>query len=170
MKDITLQQFIETVRNSWTGLNTDTVVTIRQLLSRLCQSSHSGQWFDDLYSKKTDTVELYKDPQHKFMLLAHTEPKGFYRSPHDHGAGWVFYAVLDGEMEMSTYLHHTNEKGKSYLVSRGSYTMKKGDCHVFLPGDVHDTRCLSDNLILFRLTSCDIGMEKREGRMTVFTG
>jgi len=44
--------------------------------------------------------------------------------------------------------------------------MKPGDCRVFLPGDIHDTLCVSENFIQYRLTSSDFKEEIKSGRMT----
>jgi hypothetical protein len=37
--------------------------------------------------------------------------------------------------------------------------LRRGDVRVFLPGDIHDTRCTSGPLTLFRFTSRDFKRE-----------
>jgi len=37
---------------------------------------------------------------------------------------------------------------------------------VYLPGDIHDTRCVSDSVLMLRLTSCDLKQEEKLGYMT----
>ncbi|MEM9462286.1 MAG: hypothetical protein AAGF11_49490 [Myxococcota bacterium] len=52
------------------------------------------------------------------------------------------------------------------LPARESSDVHPGQARVFLPGDVHDTDCVSDRVVVLRLTSCDFGEELRSGRMT----
>ena len=169
MKDSALKNFIASIKNSWTGLNSETVITSRKLLESLAKTPSSEPWLADLHSKKQESVELYNDKTHGFILLAHVEKRGKYRVPHNHGAGWVFYAIQHGTMEMSTYSQVTDRKGKSHLVSRGASDINSGECNVYLPGDIHDTKCLSEYVLMFRLTSCDFKDEKRDGRLIQYT-
>lgn len=165
MKNNALDHFITTMKNNWTGLNSETTILGCRLLEQLAKTPSSQPWLAHLHREKADSIELYRDPQNGFILLAHTEERGKYRVPHNHGAGWVFYAVQHGAMEMSTYCEVTSQTGETHLVSRGSETMNEGECNVFLPGDIHDTQCLSEYVLMFRLTSCDIKAEKSAGRM-----
>lgn len=163
-----LENFIKEVTACWSGLNTQTTTEVRKLLMELAKTSTDEHWLKELHRKKSPASQLYQDSNHGFMLLAHTEKKGNYRSPHNHGAGWVFYAVHSGALEMHTYKQITTSKGVTHLVSRGSEIMKAGDCKLFLPGDIHDTKCLSENFMQFRLTSSDLKEEIKSGRMTQF--
>lgn len=169
MNTNSLDKFIVDVKNSWTGLNSQTVIKVRELLIELTKASPKEIWLKDIIAQRPPTKELYKDNNHGFILLAHAEDVNTYRIPHDHGAGWVFYAIYSGEMEMTTYRLVTSINGESSLVSRGKDTFKKNDCRVFLPGDVHDTLCKSKKVIQFRLTSCDFNNELKEGRMIRFS-
>jgi quercetin dioxygenase-like cupin family protein len=80
--------------------------------------------------------------------------------PHDHGRGWVIYAVQRGEMEMSTYRRVHDLRGNAHIVKRESFVLRPGDVRVFLPGDIHDTRCTAGPLTLFRFTSRDFKKEE----------
>nr|MBK7068597.1 hypothetical protein [Deltaproteobacteria bacterium] len=101
------------------------------------------------------------------MLLAHTEDAGLYRPPHDHGRGWVIYAVQQGEIEMGTYARVVGTGGEVQLVKRDSTLVRAGQVKVFLPGDIHDTRCITGPALLFRFTERDLKKEdKEEHRVT----
>ncbi|MEM9374584.1 MAG: hypothetical protein AAGA72_00080 [Pseudomonadota bacterium] len=165
MGQTSLDQFIGSVRQSWTGLNSNTVEATLRALQALSKSPNDEPWLSDIHREKPATRELYRDPDHGFILLVHSEHRDQYRKPHDHGEGWVFYAVQYGESQMTTYKPVTSQTGVTSLVSRGAVSMTKGDCQVFLPRDIHDTACISDYLIQFRLTSTDFSREKVEGRM-----
>jgi hypothetical protein len=97
-----------------------------------------------------------------FMLLAHTEQEGLYRPPHDHGRGWVIYAVQHGEIEMGTYARVEGPDGKIRLVKRDATLVRAGQTRMFWPGDIHDTQCVSGPALLFRFTERDLRREDRE--------
>lgn len=161
-----LQTFIADVAAAWGPLTTETVARCHRLLATLARAPATEPWLAELHRHLPEDTELYRDPAHGFVLLTHAEQEGRYRIPHDHGRGWVIYAVQHGEMEMSTYARITEPDGTLRLVQREVYRMGPGDCRVFLPGDIHDTRCISSSVLMLRLTSCDLKRENAEGRLT----
>lgn len=163
-----LSFFIEQARSHWSGLNTNTVVNIKKLMKGLANTPSTELWLQELHSAQRESVELYRDSEYGFILLAHVEKRGRYRRPHNHGAGWVFYAVQHGQMEMASYGQVTDSTGETCIVSRGTQTLRQGHCNAYLPGDIHDTRCISDYALMFRLTSCDFSDEKRQGRLVQY--
>ena len=99
--------------------------------------------------------------------MAHTEPEGLYRPPHDHGRAWVIYALQQGEIEMGTYARQQVTDGSVRLVKRGSTRVRPGQVQVYLPGDIHDTQCMSGPALLFRFTERNLNKEdKEEHRVT----
>jgi hypothetical protein len=164
MEHDSLSKFISEIRQIWGPLNTELVEKSRTLMEQLASSAANEGWLAGV-QRSDRSVELYRDPEHGFLLLAHTEQEGLYRAPHDHGNGWVIYAVQDGVMEMRTY---GNIDGG--LVRRETYRLSKRQARAYLPGDIHDTRCVSSSVLMLRLTSCDLKMEKQEGRMHQFEG
>jgi hypothetical protein len=100
------------------------------------------------------------------VLLAHSEPADLYRPPHDHGDGWVIYALQRGEMEIGTYGRVQDGQGRVRLVQRDVSTLRAGEARIYLPGDIHDTRCVSGPSLLFRFTDRDLRAEQQAGRMT----
>jgi hypothetical protein len=168
MKKSSLEKFISSVRQDWQGLNTRSVQKCHSLLTELAKTSINEPWLTKIHIERPASVELYSDPEHGFKLFAHTEPQGLYRAPHDHGAGWVLYAPQYGELKMTTYKQITTSNGQTNLVSREAEILTAGQCKVFLPRDIHDTRCVSDYLVQFRFTSCDFKLEKQQGRMIEF--
>ncbi len=161
-----LDRFVEEIQSVWTGLDSQTIHDTHRLLRHLINAATLDEpWLAQLHDERPATVELYRDPLHDFILLGHTEPPGHRWPPHDHGAGWVFYAVQHGESRMETYKSVTSSKGETRLVSRGSFTLGSGQSQVFLPGDVHSTECLSDYLVQLRLTGSDFKAERDQGRM-----
>ncbi|MBK8202824.1 MAG: hypothetical protein IPK68_11060 [Bdellovibrionales bacterium] len=165
MKSNSLENFIQEIKKAWGPLSTETVSKSQKLLTELAKTPENEEWISNLLSKPDVEEELYRDPENGFILLAYSEKKDLYRAPHDHGGCWVVYAVHTGEMEMKTYRSITNQKGKTSLVCRESYKVRPGESKAYLPEDIHDTKCASDSVLIFRLTSCDLKKENREGRM-----
>lgn len=165
MSSRSLEMFVSEVRKVWGPISSEVVATCQRLLEELVRVPITEEWLANLVGKPDLDIELYRDSELGFLLLAHAEAEGMYRVPHDHGSGWVIYAVQSGEMEMRTYKPIINQKGKMNLVCRESYRVQKGDCKVYLPQDIHDTKCISKAVLMLRLTSCDLKKENREGRM-----
>ena len=117
-----------------------------------------------LHRDAPEYKELYRDPTHGFVLLAHAEHTGLYRPPHDHGRGWVLYAIQRGEVDMGTWIRVQDSDGKVRLVKRDVTLVRPGQVKVFLPGDIHDTRCTAGPVTLFRFTERDLKKEDKEER------
>jgi hypothetical protein len=165
MNQRSLEVFIETVKKNWGPLSTETVTQCKEFLEDLARNPDTDIWLTDALNDSPSGKALYRDPENGFVLFAYTETLGQYRVPHDHGSGWVVYAVQSGEMEMGTYSRVVDQKGKLFLVKRETYRMNPGECKIFLPKDIHHTRCLSEKLTILRFISCDLKKEDREGRM-----
>ncbi len=145
MTGTSLDLFAGRVRDNWGALTSEFVADCSARLAELLQAPQTEGWLADLCHERPESRELYRDPVHGFVLLAHTEAEGRYRVPHDHGESWVIYGVLDGEMEMGI-------RDLPDLV-------RPGDVQVYLPGDIHDTRCVSGPAIQFRFTARDLRLE-----------
>lgn len=163
----TLEATIAGIRSDWGPLSTEVVSAGRRHLTDLVKASPSEEWLSALHREEPANRELYRDAEHGFVLLAHTEQAGLYRPPHDHGRGWVIYAMQRGEIEMRTYARIENPDGSVKLVRRDSTLVRPGQVQVYLPGDIHDTRCVSGPALLFRFTERDLKREdKVEHRVT----
>ncbi len=165
MTDSTLERGMARVRTAWGPLSTPLVAEGREVLAALAAAPVSEPWLAALVAEAPESRELYRDADHGFVLLAHGEQAGLYRPPHDHGAAWVIYAVQHGEVEMRTY-GRLDGPGEVGLVRRDAVRLRAGDVAAYLPGDIHDTRCVSETALLFRFTARDLRQEDREGRLT----
>jgi hypothetical protein len=162
-----LEIFVERVRAIWGPLSSELVAGCRQYSEALLEAPAAETWLAALVRDAPAYQELYRDPTHGFVLLAHAERAALYRPPHDHGRGWVIYAVQQGEIEMGTYVRIKDPDGKVRLVKRDTTLVRAGQVKVFLPGDIHDTRCVTDTALLFRFTERDLKKEeKEEGKVT----
>ena len=162
MNNDALGTFIEKTRAAFGPLTSELVAAVRTQLEQLTRAQSSERWLQALHEEMPAAKELYRDPAHGFVLLAHSEPAGLYRPPHDHGRSWVIYALQRGEMEIATYARVEEEDGRVRLVQRDSSLLRVGEARVYLPGDIHDTRCVSGPSLLFRFTERDLKKEDKE--------
>lgn len=157
-----LDDFAANIRAHWGPLSSDVVELCRADLLRLIKADDEEPWLAQLQEDRPAYQELHRDEGHGFVLLAHTEQRGLYRPPHDHGRGWVIYAIQRGAIEMGSYVRIVGPDGDVRLVKRGSTVVCAGEVQVYLPGDIHDTRCISESALLFRFTERDLKKEDRE--------
>ncbi len=155
----TLNTFIERTRAAFGPLTTEMVAAVRAELERLARAPSAEPWLRALHEEAPASKELYRDGTHGFVLLAHSEPADLYRPPHDHGRGWVIYALQRGAMEIGTYARMEEAQGRVRLVQRDTLTLRAGEARVYLPGDIHDTRCVSGPSLLLRFMERDLKAE-----------
>lgn len=166
MQSDALSTFIDRTRAVFGPLSSELVGSVHSQLRELVQTPGTEPWLQALRREAPAAKELYRDPTHGFLLLAHSEPAGLYRPPHDHGRGWVIYALQQGEMEIGTYGRVQDPSGRVRLVQRDVSLLRAGEARLYLPGDIHDTRCLAGPSLLFRFTDRDLKTEDREHRLT----
>jgi hypothetical protein len=160
--DVTsLQGFTQGVRSAWGPLTSELVSLCQGRMEAMLRADPGEAWLAALHREQPASEELYRDPGHGFVLLAHTERAGLYRPPHDHGRSWVIYGVQRGEIEMRSYARVQAPGGEGRLVRRDATVVRAGQAMVYLPGDIHDTRCLTDTALLFRFTERDLRAEDR---------
>ena len=159
MTNTTLEQAMGALGAIWGPLTTELVEASRLHMESLAKASPEEPWLAALHRDQPASRELYRDPVHGFVLLAHVETAGLYRPPHDHGRSWVIYAVQHGESEMGTYGRAEGTDGKVQLVKRNTTLVKPGQVQAYLPGDIHDTLCVAGPALLFRFTERDLKKE-----------
>ena len=155
----TLESAMAAVSAGWGPLTTELVQAARSHIAALAMTSPDEPWLAELHRDRPASRELYRDPEHGFVLMAHFETAALYRPPHDHGRSWVIYAVQQGESEMGTYGRVEGRGGAVRLVKRNETLVKAGQAQVYLPGDIHDTLCVSGPALLFRFTERDLKKE-----------
>lgn len=163
-----LNSFIAEAKDAWKTTSIETLLKARSLLEDLAKNEVIQKALQEKASSLLKGSELYKDEEYGFLLFAYSETKGTYRIPHNHGNAWVVYAVVSGVVEMGNYINLVEASGLSKLVLKNSDNLSAGDCRIYYPGEIHDTKSVSENTIILRLTSCDLKEEERQGRMLRF--
>jgi len=163
-----LSTFITQTRGAYDPHTREGVEAVRARLERLARASADEPWLAALLRDAPPSQELARDATHGFVLLAHTEPAHLYRAPHDHGRSWVVYALQRGAMEIGTYARVEDPDGRVRLVRRDASTLRAGEARIYLPGDIHDTRCLGEPSLLYRFTSRDLKSEEEARLITSY--
>lgn len=178
MTDTALDRFVAQIRSTWGPLTSEMAAQCVRAMEGLAGTSADEPWLAAIHRRAAATEELHRDAQHGFMLLAHTEAPGLYRPPHDHGYSWGIYAVVSGEISMATFARIEDGAGQIRLVQRDETRLGPGQVKLFLPGDIHDTRCVAGPALELRFTERDLKIEdathhrvtryvQRDGRWTV---
>jgi hypothetical protein len=169
MSDNALDAFAAAIRSGWGPISTELVGTCRTQLEVLMRADPAEDWLASLLAERPASRELHRDPAAGFMLLAHSENEDLYRPPHDHGRAWVVYGVQSGALEIRTFAKVERPSGKARLVLRSTEWVGAGETRAYLPGDIHDTRCVTQSALLFRFTERDLRHEDEvERRLTRF--
>lgn len=169
MSGNSLDAFTAAIHTAWGAISSELVATCRNELEELIRTAPSEEWLAALLAERPASRELYRDPAHGFMLLAHSENDGLYRPPHDHGRAWVVYGIQSGALEIRTYARVEGAGGETRLVLRETEVVEAGGARAYLPGDIHDTRCLTGTALLFRFTERDLRHEEQvERKLTRF--
>lgn len=163
--DSALATFIERTRAAFGPLTSEMVASVRAELERLARAPDGERWLAALHEESPPSRELYRDEAQGFVLLAHHEPAGLYRAPHDHGRSWVIYALQRGAMEIGTYARLEDRDGVR-LVKRDATILRPGEARIYLPGDIHDTRGLDEPSLLLRFTERDLKGPEEAPRIT----
>jgi hypothetical protein len=146
-------------------------------MERMIAAAGQEPWFDRLVAEAHPGRELYRDPQHGFILMGHVHPANHQNQPHDHGPYWVVYGVGKGEVEITTYRRTDNASvpGRATLEKEHAARFIPGTVRPYLIGDIHSTRALAPGSVVFRFLSGDIDRAERcrydldRQTITVFT-
>lgn len=165
MKNSALNTFTTELSKIWGPITSPLTYQSKKLLEELTATCINEDWVQELLESKSPAKEIFRSEEHGFILMGHVEQKDDISPPHDHGSGWVLYSTVQGEVEMGIFHQIVTQEGQLNLVQKDTYSLKPGQCSVYLPGDIHDTTSLEDNTLMLRLTSCDFGQEIEQGRL-----
>lgn len=114
---------------------------------RKIRSFVSKALLDDAFVKQHLTSEqcrprkvLFEDPDLGFCICGHVYEKAVTNAwPHDHGAAWAIYGLAAGGTEMTDWgvAEEGTDTEPTYVKPRKTYTLNRGDCHLYEVGDIH---------------------------------
>jgi len=152
-----IERYLEEIRAIWgEGKNPELPFHAAALMERLFASiDPEERWIADLIREGKPSRELYRDPAHGFIQMAHVHQRGHKSTPHDHGPCWVMYGSYRGVTQITTYRRTDDgtEPGKAKLELKEVHRLSPGVAHPYLPGDIHSTHALETPAIAFRFLS-----------------
>ncbi len=159
---------IEKIRESLQDLSMKSILSAQSVLQALALDPEFLDQIKWELGDPSKSVEMYRNNSSGFVLLAYSEIQGTYRVPHNHGDAWVIYSVAAGNIEMGNYFKVAQSNRKPQLILKNREVLANGDTRIYYPGEIHDTRCVSERAIILRLTSSDLKEEELHGRMQRF--
>ena len=121
MADTSLSTFAAAMHSGWRPDDPAVAEATRQRLMDLMRAGPGEEWLAALLAEKPASRELLRDPDHGFLLLAHTENEGLFRPPHDHGRAWVVYGVRSGALEIRDRAGLEADACECYAAIRALY-------------------------------------------------
>jgi hypothetical protein len=155
-----LSTFTRNVHAAWRPLSTELIDEGRRQGEALLQAAPSEDWLAALHREKPANQELYRDPDHGFVLLAHTELQGLFAPARP----WTSLGDVCRPVGRDRNANLCPRRGSQDRCSprpAGCNARSGRTGQVYLPGDIHDTRCLSDSALLFRFTERDLRVEDK---------
>jgi hypothetical protein len=157
-------RYISEVRAQWgDGRDPALPLKIKSLLEKLLRTTTADEsWMAQLIAEGKQSSELYRDPIHGFIQMAHNQPAGHRNAPHDHGRCWVLYGVYRGKMGISTYrsLDDGSVPDQAKIARKEIHALTPGVVYAYLPGDIHSTFAAEPSVV-FRFLSYDLSKVER---------
>jgi predicted metal-dependent enzyme (double-stranded beta helix superfamily) len=161
-----LEQYVTDIRTVWgNGEDPELPLRVKTLMETLLTSTRPDEfWMAYLLKQGKPAKELYRDPDHGFVQMAHVHQPGHKNTPHDHGPCWVVYGVYRGEIEIAMYRRTDDgaEPGKATLETKEIHRLTPGVAYPYLSAEIHSTRAIEAPAVVFRFLSCDIEKVRRQ--------
>jgi len=89
----------------------------------------------------------YGHPDGGFLLMCSVQRPGQDNLPHDHGTTWVVYGVYEGAIEQTKWRwsYPESDRTSPEIKPLESWVQQPGGVAFFLPGEIHNTRCIADD-------------------------
>ena len=140
--EYTLERFADDCR---TALREQEPMAAREAIRTYCSRACNDDGFVATHFGPDNTSPrkiLYEDPDLGFCILSHVHEGAGDSRPHDHGPSWAIYAQAEGRTEMTDWRVVRPGEGDTPGVVEPvrTYTLRRGDAHVYHEGDVHSPR------------------------------
>jgi predicted metal-dependent enzyme (double-stranded beta helix superfamily) len=108
------------------------------------------------------THQIYRDPEHDFVVLAHVNGPARKSPPHDHGSSWAIYGQADKYTEMSEYSRTDGGSGagEAELKHERTYRLEPGMAGLYDVGAIHQID-YPEGARFVRVTGTDLAAVER---------
>ncbi len=138
----TLEQLAGDCRNA---LREKETMAAREAIRTFCSRACLDEAFVAAHFGPDNTSArriLYEDPEFGFCILSHVHEGADESRPHDHGPSWAIYSQAEGSTLMTDWRAVKAASGDTPGVVEPvrTYTLDRGDAHLYHEGDVHSPR------------------------------
>lgn len=170
--------YIEEIRSVWRDeKDPDLPFKVKASMEKLLASTSPDEpWMAEILREGKAARELYRDPDHGFIQMAHVQKHGLVLPPHDHGPCWVVYGDYQGVTNIPLYerTDDGSEAGRAKLEEKELHRLGPGVVYAYLVGDIHSTHTVEGPALVFRFLSYDLTKVQRNrfdlGKGTVSFG
>ena len=108
-------------------------------------------------------VEIFRDPEMGFVVLAYNMDAPRVSPPHDHGRSWAAYGQVAAHTDMTVWQRggDAREAGHAKLTVAKQYRLKPGQAGLYQPGDIHSIDYPAGARFV-RITGTDMAAETRQ--------
>ena len=157
-KVYTMETFVEDVRQIF-ATSKDPRTQAQEVARHMKELLSSPGWLEEKLNLPAEggfgRVELHHDkefghPEGGFLLMCGVQRPGQDNLPHDHGTTWVVYGVYQGAIEQTKWRWDYPETDRTApeIKPVASWVQGDGEVAFFLPGEIHNTRCVADGRTL----------------------
>lgn len=157
-KTYTIEAFIEDTRQVFASTN-DPRTQAQKIARRMKNLLAVPDWLEEKLDLPAEggfgRVDFHHDqeyghPDGGFLLMCSIQRPGQDNLPHDHGTSWVVYGVYKGAIEQTKWRwsYPETDRTSPEIKPLESWVQQPGDIAFFLPGEIHNTRCVDDNRAL----------------------
>ena len=150
----TMEAFVEDVRNMFAS-TTDPRAQAQFVARYMKDLLDVPGWLEEQIDLPAEggfgRYDLHQDeefghPEGGFLLMAGVQRPDQDNLPHDHGNTWVVYGIYKGAIEQTKWRwsYPETDRTSPEIKPVESWVQGPGDIAFFLPGEIHNTRNVSD--------------------------
>lgn len=111
-------------------------------------------------------VEIFRDPELGFVVLAYNMDAPRVSPPHDHGRSWAAYGQVAAHTDMTVWQRaddagDAGHAGHAKLTVAKEYRLNPGQAGLYQPGDIHSIDYPAGARFV-RITGTDMAVETRQ--------
>ena len=104
-------------------------------------------------------VEIFRDPEMGFVVLAYNMDTPRVSPPHDHGRSWAAYGQVAAHTDMTVWQLGDDSHAKLKVTKQ--YRLNPGQAGLYQPGDIHSIDYPAGARFV-RITGTDMAAETRQ--------
>jgi hypothetical protein len=132
------------------GLRAGSLDGVAGILEELLKAPTSASWIAALHRAAPKDRELYRDPLRGFLLWRTLKKRG--STGHRMTTPALGYLFCSAWRHRDSNIHPFASRREDQARETGLHPVRSREPKVFLPADIHDTRCITGPALLFGFT------------------